>query len=179
MNEYGPVGAASFGGVFVGSRTKRRKAMRIAIASVLASFYFLYSGPPGVRADEKADVEKELKKFQGVWTFDSVEMGGMKDPPENLKDMTLSFEGAKHTVTKAGQAIQSGTQTIDPSKSPKTIDVTITEGPSKGLVMLGIYDITGDTLKVCFDMGGKKRPTEFKSAPGSATFFNVHKRMKK
>src|SRR5262245_3126070 len=46
----------------------------------------------------------------------------------------------------------------------------MTEGPSKGTVMLGIYEFDGDTLKVCFDAEGKKRPTEFKSAPGSAIF---------
>ena len=75
--------------------------------------------------------------------------------------------------------IQVGTQKLDPSKSPKTIDVTVTEGLNKGAVMLGIYEINGDTLKVCFDPEGKKRPTEFKSASGSADFVNVHKRVKK
>jgi hypothetical protein len=45
--------------------------------------------------------------------------------------------------------------------------------------MLGIYEIDGDTLKVCFDPQGKVRPTEFKSAPGSENFVNVHKRVKK
>ena len=53
---------------------------------------------------------------------------------------------------------QAGAQTIAPSKSPKAIDVTLTEGPMKGVVLLGIYEIDGDTLRVCFDMGGKKRP---------------------
>jgi hypothetical protein len=36
-----------------------------------------------------------------------------------------------------------------------------------------------DTLKVCFDPEGKKRPTEFKSAADSQTFFNVQKRVKR
>jgi hypothetical protein len=45
--------------------------------------------------------------------------------------------------------------------------------------MLGIYEFDGDKLKVCFDATGKKRPTEFKSPPGSETFVNVHKRVKK
>lgn len=75
--------------------------------------------------------------------------------------------------------IQVGTQKLDPSKSPKTIDMTLTEGPNKGAVMLGIYEIDGDTLKACFDPQGKKRPTEFKSAPGSAHFLNIHKRIRK
>jgi len=32
--------------------------------------------------------------------------------------------------------IQVGTQELDPTKIPKTIDVTMTEGPDKGKVML-------------------------------------------
>jgi uncharacterized protein (TIGR03067 family) len=128
-------------------------------------------------ADDKPDVEKELKKFQGAWTFESSESGGQKFPADQLKDLVLTFDGAKHTVKNGSALIQAGTQTIDPSKSPKAIDVTLTEGPTKG-VMLGIYEIDGDTLKVCFSMGGKNRPTEFKSPAGSETFFNVHKRAK-
>jgi hypothetical protein len=40
------------------------------------------------------------------------------------------------------------------------------------------YRISGDTLKVCFDPEGKKRPTQFKGASGSQTLV-VHKRVKK
>jgi uncharacterized protein (TIGR03067 family) len=133
----------------------------------------------GARSDETADVEKEVKKFQGAWSFESVEAGGQKLPADDFKGVVLTFEGQKHTVRKDNEVLQVGTQKLDPSKSPKTIDVTMTEGPNKGTVMLGIYEIDGDTLKVCFDPEGKKRPTEFKSAPGSQTFVNVHKRVKK
>jgi uncharacterized protein (TIGR03067 family) len=134
---------------------------------------------PGGFADDKADLEKERQKFQGTWTFESSEAGGQKMPADDLKGLALTFEGDKHTVKMGDQVIQSGTQKLDLSKSPKAIDVTITEGPSKGKVMLGIYKFDGETLKVCFDMSGKKRPTEFKSPPGSETFVNVHKRVKK
>jgi uncharacterized protein (TIGR03067 family) len=131
------------------------------------------------RAEDKPDVEKELKKFQGVWTIESSEYGGEKLPADQLKEFVVIYEGDKHTVKAGDKVIQVGTQKIDPSKSPKTIDVTMTEGPNKGAVMLGIYEFDGDTLKACFDMEGKKRPTEFKSPPGSQTFLNVHKRVKK
>jgi uncharacterized protein (TIGR03067 family) len=153
--------------------------MRIALGTLLCTLVLTASGGTGVRADDKADVEKELKKFQGTWTFESVEADGKEQPADEFKGMTLIFEGDKHTVKKGDEVIQVGTQKIDPSKSPKTIDVTMTEGPNKGAVMLGIYEIRGDTLKVCFDPEGKKRPTEFKSASGSQTFVVVHKRMKK
>ena len=152
--------------------------MRIARVTLLCTLVLTASGGSGARAGDKADVEKELKKFQGTWTFASVEAGGKEAPAAEFKGMTVTFEGDKYTVKKGDEVIQAGTEKLDLSKSPKTIDVAMTEGPSKGTVMLGIYEIDGDTLKVCFDPEGKKRPTEFKSASGSQTLV-VHKRVKK
>jgi uncharacterized protein (TIGR03067 family) len=90
--------------------------------------------------------------------------------------MTVTFEGDRYIVKKGDEVIQAATQKLDPSRSPKTLDVTVTEGLNKGAVILGIYEISGDTLKVCFDPEGKKRPTEFKSASGSQTLV-IHKRV--
>ena len=153
--------------------------MRIALVTLLCTVILTASGGTGARADDKADVEKDLKKFQGTWTFESVEVGGKEQPAADFKGMTVTFEGDKFTVKKGEEVIQVGTQKLDASRSPKTIDVTVVEGLSKGAVMLGIYEISGDTLKVCFDPEGKNRPTEFKSASGSQTFVAVHKRVKK
>ncbi len=153
--------------------------MRIALVPTVCAHVIAASGWAGARAGDKAGVEEELKKFRGVWTFESVEAGGKKAPAADFKGMTVTFEGDRYAVRKGDEVIQAGRQKLDPSRSPKAIDVTVSEGLNKGAVMLGIYEIDGDTLKVCFDEGGKKRPTEFKSAPGSQTFVNVHKRVKK
>jgi uncharacterized protein (TIGR03067 family) len=153
--------------------------MRSALVTLFCVLGLVVSGGTGTRADDKADLEKEFKKFHGVWTFESSEAGGKKTPADQLKGLTVTFAGDKYTVKNGDEVIQTGTQKLDPSKSPKTIDVTVTEGLRKGAVMLGIYEIDGDTLKVCFDEEGKKRPTEFKSPAGSETFVNVHKRVKK
>jgi uncharacterized protein (TIGR03067 family) len=150
--------------------------MRSSLVALLCVAGF---AAPGVLADDKEDLEKEVKKFQGAWTIESSETGGEKLPTDDLKVLIVLFEGDKHTVKNGDEVVQVGTQKLDPSQSPKAIDVTMTEGPSKGAVMLGIYEFEGDTLKVCFDPTGKKRPTEFKSEPGSGNFVNVHKRVKK
>jgi uncharacterized protein (TIGR03067 family) len=153
--------------------------MRVSLVTLFCAVGFAASSGPGALADEKADLEKEVKKFQGTWTIESSETEGKEVPADALKGLIVIFEGAKHTVKKGDEVIQVGTQKLDPSKSPKAIDVTMTEGPNKGKVMLGIYEFDGDTLKVCFDPQGKKRPTEFKSAAGSENIVNVHKRVKK
>ena len=153
--------------------------MRISLAALYCAVGFAASAGSGIVAGDKADLEKDIRKFQGTWTFESSEAGGKELPAGELREFVLTFEGDKHTVKKGNEMVQVGTQKLDPSKSPKAIDVTLTEGVNKGAVMLGIYEINGDTLKVCFDAAGKKRPTEFKSAPGSGNFVNVHKRVKK
>src|SRR5262245_54682530 len=137
--------------------------MRIALVTLLCTLILTASGATGARIDDKAEVEIELKKLQGAWTFESVEAGGTSVPPAELKGITVIFEGDKYTVKHGDAVIQAATVKLDPSKSPKTFDVTVAEGPYKGNAILGIYEISGDTLKECFDPEGKKRPTEFKT----------------
>ncbi len=152
--------------------------MRIVLGTLLGTLLLTAPGGTGARADDKADVEKELKKFHGTWTFASVATGGKEQPAALFKGMTVTFAGAKYAVKKGDEVIQACTFKLDPSKSPKTLDATVAEGLNKGAVILGIYEVSADTLKVCFDPDGKKRPTDFKAASGSQTCV-VHKRVKK
>ena len=151
--------------------------MQIALMAILCTLALVAVGGADARADDKAEAEKELKKFHGTWTFESVVAGGKQVPIDAFKGITVVFEGERYAVKKDDTVIEAATQKLDPSKSPKAIDVTVIEGPNKGKVMPGIYEITGDTLKVCFDPEGKARPTEFKSQGGSQTLV-VHKRVK-
>src|SRR5262245_24156066 len=109
--------------------------MRLAITALFSTLAFAASGG----ADDRADVEKELKKFAGNWTFESVEVGGQKVGADQFKGRTLSFEGAKYSVKRGDDVEEAATFKLDPSKTPKTLDSTVTEGPNKGSVMLCIY----------------------------------------
>lgn len=150
--------------------------MRNVLLTLLGALGLFASGGTGVWADDKADMDNELKKFHGTWTFELVQTGGKELPIDQFKGMTVTFEGDKYAVKKDDQVVEAATQKLDPSKSPKTLDVKVTDGPNKGAVIVGIYEISGDTLKVCFDPQGKKRPTEFKTAADSQTTLVVHKR---
>lgn len=152
--------------------------MRIALVTLLSMFGLLVSGGTGILAEDKAELAKEEKKFQGTWTIESVEAGGNKLSADLFKEMTVTFEGDKYSVKVGDKVIQTATLKLDPSKSPKTFDSMVTEGPNKG-VILAIYEISEDTMKACFDPEGKKRPTEFKTEAGSQTTLAVYKRVKK
>ncbi len=152
--------------------------MRVSLVKLLCTIGLTLAGATGACAGDKADIEKELRKFQGTWTLQTVKTGGKEQDPADFKAARVTFQGDKYTVRNGDEVIQTCTQKLDPSKSPKAIDVTVTDGLNKEAAMLGIYEINGNTLKVCFDPEGKKRPTEFKGASGSQTLV-IHKRLKK
>jgi uncharacterized protein (TIGR03067 family) len=117
----------------------------------------------------EAGDDKELKKLEGTWKLVSGEQGDKEIPAELLKTAKLVIKGDKHFVTMGGKEIV-GTHKLDPTTKPKSIDAT--DGDSK---MLGIYEIKGDTFKVCFAEPGKDRPKDFKAG----NFWHVWKRVKK
>ncbi len=142
----------------------------VVIASLAAGG--LLQGGGGQKAGED-----ELKKIQGTWQFVSQEMEGKPRPPEQLAKLTITFTGDKWSVREDGKVVQAGTQKLDPTKKPAQVDAVVTEGEDKGSKMRGIYELKGDTLKVCFDPQGKERPTSFTSKAGQ--FAAVVQREKK
>ena len=110
--------------------------------------------------------------IQSEWVVTAGEELGESFPEEEVKSVNLSFGDGKFTFRKGQRADEMGF-TLEPSKSPKQIDID-----RDGNQQLGIYELLGDELKICVDQLGKKRPTELKSASGSQTFV-VHKRVKK
>jgi uncharacterized protein (TIGR03067 family) len=145
---------------------------RTTIAVLLSPLCFCAALIPAV-AQEKGDLaKKDLKHFQGTWVFVTTEANG--NPPEKNRGRgemrTIEFEGDTFEVKVGGTVVQAGTQKLDPSKNPKTLDATVTAGEGKGTTQLGIYELKGDILRACFDPKGKNRPMEFKTTPGSGYY---------
>ena len=120
-----------------------------------------------------ADDARDLAAMKGTWSIASAERDG-KDVTDAT--VTLTVDGAKVVVKRGDKQIFEGTAKLDASKSPKMIDVTQeSDGDLKGKTIPGIYELDGDTLKVC---SGKERPTDFTAAAGSVRFLRVYKRAK-
>jgi uncharacterized protein (TIGR03067 family) len=58
------------------------------------------------------------------------------------------------------------------------MDIIGTDGPNKGKTFLTIYERDGETLRVCYELSGKSRPREFKTAEGTQLFLVTYTRQK-
>ncbi|MFO0842649.1 MAG: TIGR03067 domain-containing protein [Gemmataceae bacterium] len=120
---------------------------------------------------------KDGDGIQGTWLPSKAELGGKAFPDEVRKSIKLVVKDDKYTVT-VGEQADRGTVKLNPKAKPKELDVTGTEGPNKGKTILAIYERDGDTLRVCYDLSGKGRPTEFKTKEGAPLFLVTYKREK-
>ena len=69
---------------------------------------------------------------------------------------------------------------VNTAAKPKQIDTKNLDGPEKGFISVGIYELDGDTLRICHTWKGQtKRPEKFAIAEGSGLVLAVWKREKK
>src|SRR5262249_7791608 len=108
----------------------------------------------------------------------SMEVDGKPIPAETLKDAKLVF--AEDKITKKGSGRDDdATYAIDPTTKPPTLDLTPQGGGDKGRTLRGIYQLDGDTLKVCLaHPDAKERPKELASTKDPKTALMVLKREK-
>jgi uncharacterized protein (TIGR03067 family) len=131
----------------------------------------------GGRAGAAQDATtRELEQLQGTWQMVSHEVDGK--PDEALKDAVRVVKGDKFTIKQGDKVLRAATMKLDPTRTPKWIDITFTEGPEKGKVRRGIYVLEGDTQKICYGDLNKERPTEFVSESGTGHRLVVFMRSK-
>jgi uncharacterized protein (TIGR03067 family) len=132
---------------------------------------------PVAHGDDDAKSKADREKIQGTWKPVTAELSG-KPYPENIrKAMKLVLADGKYTVT-IGQQRDEGTVELDSAKEPRAMDIVSTFGPNRGKKIPAIYELSDDTLRICYDLSGKARPKEFKSTAGTQLFLVEYRREK-
>jgi uncharacterized protein (TIGR03067 family) len=122
----------------------------------------------------------DLKAMQGRWSATIAETDGKPPSKEDASlKLILIVQGDKYQVVHDKNVISGGTLKLDATKNPRTVDATLTEGPFKGLVQKGIYEINGDKMTAVFAKPGKDRPTKFKTKEGSEQSIVQYERIQK
>lgn len=144
----------------------------VTIASLVLAAGVLTAG------DEDA-IKKDRKLMAGTWRVLSIERDGKKTTAEQLeKTRSIINVDGSAMVQREGKTIIKGNFKIDPTKKPKQSEATYTEGELKGKTVLGIYEVDGENMRICYALPGKDRPTEFSSKEGSGHVLLIYKRDK-
>jgi uncharacterized protein (TIGR03067 family) len=142
--------------------------------AALLSLTLCYLAPTVATADDK-----QYEPFQGKWTFVSVVVNGEEQPAAQFEKSVLTVKGNERVI-KVGDEVKSRAKyKIDPTKTPKAIDIEVIEGSSelKGKTFKGIYELTDDTMTVIFSLQGE-RPGDFTSKPETGRVLQKFKRLK-
>jgi uncharacterized protein (TIGR03067 family) len=141
--------------------------MRLPISFCFALLVATISLPALAADDAKPapDTKVDFKPFEGTWKVVALEADGNKAPADALKGMSLTFNGSELTGTNPGvKTDEKATVKLDLTKSPKQIDLTVTEGPQKGKTVQGIFKFEKERLIICMrgpEAVEKGRPKEF------------------
>lgn len=141
--------------------------MKVCVLLILAAIAFVVPAFAGDKGDDDA-------RIQGTWTIAEAQIGGAPLPDQAAKTIILKLDGGKYEVH--AENLDKGTYTIDATS--KTLDIYGGEGPNAGKHFPCIYDLQGDVLKVCYQLGDGPRPTEFKSPSGTQIFLVTYHRKK-
>jgi uncharacterized protein (TIGR03067 family) len=153
--------------------------LNVIYAALLGLLFPIGAWSADEKVDAKADTKTAAKADDttGTWTAESAEMAGMSLPAEFCKAIKLVIKGDKYKLT-INNTVEEGTSKSDATATPKTLDVMGSSGPNKGKTLQAIYELNGDTLKVCYDLSGSGRPKEFKTMPGTQQFMVTYKKSK-
>jgi uncharacterized protein (TIGR03067 family) len=140
-------------------------------------------GPPPVGPSDPrpgpgpiAGLGPDLQKLQGTWSVVRVEVGGAKLPPALVSKARWTVTGNRAVMQMAG-ATEKEEIILNSSKSPKTIDLVGLEGLDRGKTQRGIYELSGDDLKVCLtESPAAPRPAAFETKKGDNNQLVVFKR---
>lgn len=119
----------------------------------------------------------DTQAIEGNWTPVKAELGGRPMTDAVVKTISMKLTAGKYEVIAGGHP-DNGTYILDAATKPKSMTVTGTDGPNKGKTFPCIYELEGDTLRICYDLSGAKRPTEFKSVAGTKLYLVTYKRNK-
>ena len=148
----------------------------VLVVSIVATC--LLAGPVAESTSRgQSPAQDDAKAVQGTWVPIKAELAGQAMPEALLKTIVLKLDQGKYEVSVAGK-IDKGTCTQDPTTKPKRLSIQGTDGPNAGKTFLCIYEIDGDTFRVCYDLSGMKHPDDFATAKGTLLYLVTYTRKK-
>ena len=104
--------------------------------------------------------------LEGCWQPVYAELDGEEAPKMMLDKMEIELAGGEYAVRFGGMTADQGTYKIE-TEGHLTLAGMI--GPNAGRTIPGIFKFAGDTLSICYGLGGA-RPQKFSTQSGGQLY---------
>jgi RNA polymerase sigma-70 factor (ECF subfamily) len=113
-------------------------------------------------------VAKAIRDLQGEWQAVAIEANGKRDTSsDEVTDLRLLFQRDQIILKNVGVDKSRKLKfKLDPTKSPRSIDLISLDGPDKLQTVAAIYALSKGQLRICQFRAGSRRPTDFTTRPG-------------
>ena len=115
-------------------------------------------------------------EIDGEWAMVSAVLDGAPLSSDMVKYCTRITRGGVTKIVAGGSTMLDANFTLDVERNH--IDYVNRSGKHRGKSQAGIYELTGDALRICTAAPGKPRPTDFTSVKGDGRSFTEWKRVK-
>jgi uncharacterized protein (TIGR03067 family) len=112
----------------------------------------------------------DTKDIQGKWKITKAQVDGKEVDAKNFAETRFIFKGDIITFQHPTEK-NSATFGLDPRKKPRHINTVVQDGKAKGEARMGIYELSGDKLKLCWSKS-TTRPADFATKEGDK-FINL------
>ena len=114
-------------------------------------------------------------QLDGTWQMVTAELAGGAFEDEDVKDMSLIIKGNTYE-SHVGKDCDKGVLRIFHYDRPMGLDVIGTEGPNAGRTIFAIFEVSKESLTICYQLEGNARPLHFETKPGTMLFLVRYKR---
>ena len=113
-------------------------------------------------------IAEDHDKLQGTWKMDRATFNGQAV----TKDIRWVFDGDNMTIVSEGKNTMRSEFQLGTGESPNTIRIKYLDNDLANLGVTGgsytgIYKLSGDKLRVCYDMTGRQYPKNFDAPKGT------------
>jgi uncharacterized protein (TIGR03067 family) len=111
--------------------------------------------------------------LEGEWTMVAGVFNGKALGADMVKWCRRITRGDVTTVVAGPQTMLKARFTLDRSADPDAIEYMNLEGASAGRAQSGIFDLSGETLRICMAPPGERRPADFSSKAGDGRSYTT------
>ena len=113
-----------------------------------------------------------LRALDGWWVAHRAILGGVALPSDIVPELSLLiFNGGFFFGRDEGRV------EMNVEATPAEMDVRIVRGPNRLRLMPAVFTLSGHTLRICYDLAGIERPTEFSAPLGTRRLLVTYQRM--